>query len=184
MTPAVRIRGAGPADHHAIAELTVAAYGADGQLDGEHDYDRHLRDVATRATAGELLVAVDVDGAVLGAVTYVLPGSPYAEISRPGEAEFRMLAVDPAAQGRGVGAALARACVERAREQGCAAVVICVRDIAVTARRMYDRLGFVPIPERDWSPYPGVLLVALRLNLTDPAARTPRQEPDGAARRS
>jgi ribosomal protein S18 acetylase RimI-like enzyme len=194
----VLVRAATPADFDAIGELTVAAYGADGQLEGEHDYATHLRDVANRAGAGELLVAVDADddGSVLGAVTYVLPGSPYAEISRPGEAEFRMLAVAPAAQGRGVGAALARACVERAREQGCDAVVICVRDIAATARRMYDRLGFTPIPDRDWSPYPGVFLVALRLDLafspdsgaagglSGRAARTPPSAQDLAARRS
>ncbi len=46
----------------------------------------------------------------------------------PGEAEFRMLAVDPTAQGRGAGAALVEACVVRAIELGCTAVTICVRD--------------------------------------------------------
>lgn len=159
------IRPARPADHAAIAELTVAAYGADGQLDGDHDYDKHLRDVATRASSASMLVAVDADDMVLGAVTYVLPGSEYAEVSRAGEAEFRMLAVAPAAQGRGVGEALARHCVARAAAEGCTAVVICVRDMAAPARRMYDRIGFTRAPELDWSPYAGVNLLALRLPL-------------------
>jgi ribosomal protein S18 acetylase RimI-like enzyme len=180
----IRVRPAVPADFGAIAELTVAAYGADGQLDGDHDYDEHLRDVATRAGEGELLVAVDSDDTVLGAVTYVLPGSAFAEVSRQGEAEFRMLAVAPAAQGRGVGELLARACVARAEEQGCQAVVICVRDIGAAARRMYDRIGFSRIPERDWSPYPGVSLLALRLDLSDPEARTPPSGQAADARRS
>lgn len=178
----IRVRPAVPADFDAIAELTVAAYGADGQLDGDHDYDKHLRDVATRAGEGELLVAVDA--AVLGSVTYVLPGSAFAEIARQGEAEFRMLAVAPAAQGRGVGELLARACIARAEEQGCQAVVICVRDIGAAARRMYDRIGFSRIPERDWSPYPGVFLLALRLDLSDPEARTPPSGQAADARRS
>jgi ribosomal protein S18 acetylase RimI-like enzyme len=163
------VRRADPADFAAVARLTVAAYEADGQLKGENGYAVTLADVATRAETGEVLVAVDeATGEVLGAVTFVLAGTPYAELSGPGEAEFRMLAVDPAAQGRGAGAALARACLSRAAEQGCTAVVICVRDgMAASAHRLYSGLGFVRVPALDWSPLPGVDLLGLRLDLTD-----------------
>ncbi|MFC4021618.1 GNAT family N-acetyltransferase [Micromonospora sp. GCM10011542] len=161
------VRRAEPADFPAVARLTVAAYEADGQLKGEHGYGAVLADVATRADSGEVLVAVDPStGAILGSVTFVLPGSPFAELSGPGEAEFRMLAVDPGAQGRGVGVALVRACVERAAELGCTAVVICVRaGMAAQAHRLYERMGFVRLPEKDWSPAPGVDLLGLRLDL-------------------
>ncbi|MEV4821166.1 GNAT family N-acetyltransferase [Micromonospora sp. NPDC049274] len=161
------VRLADAADFPAVARLTVAAYEADGQLKGEHGYGAVLADVSTRAASGEVLVAVDeATGAVLGSVTFVLPGTPFAELCGPGEAEFRMLAVDPAVQGRGVGAALAQACVRRAAELGCAAVVICVRaGMAVSAHRLYERLGFVRMPEKDWSPLEGVALLGLRLDL-------------------
>jgi len=113
------IRPATPADFPAVARFTVDAYREDGQLAGDHGYDKKLADVETRAEAGVLLVAVDDEsGQVLGSVTFVLPGTEYAELSGPGEAEFRMLAVDPAAQGRGAGEALVRACLERARALG------------------------------------------------------------------
>ncbi|MGC5021547.1 GNAT family N-acetyltransferase [Micromonospora sp. DT47] len=162
------VRPATPADHAAVARLTVAAYEADGQLKGEHGYAVTLADVAARVAHGEVLVAVDeATDEVVGSVTFVLPGSRYAELSGPGEAEFRMLAVDPAAQGRGAGEALARACVDRAAALGCAAVVICVRDgMAAPARRLYERLGFVRTPAKDWSPVPGVELLGLRLELS------------------
>ncbi|MEU8169065.1 GNAT family N-acetyltransferase [Micromonospora sp. NPDC049004] len=161
------VRLADTADFPAVARLTVAAYEADGQLKGEHGYGAVLADVSTRAGSGEVLVAVDeATGAVLGSVTFVLPGTPFAELSGPGEAEFRMLAVDPGAQGRGVGAALAQACVDRAAELGCTAVVICVRaGMAASAHRLYERLGFVRMPEMDWSPVEGVALLGLRLEL-------------------
>ncbi|MEU5912481.1 GNAT family N-acetyltransferase [Micromonospora sp. NPDC047527] len=163
----LRVRPADASDFSAVARLTVAAYEADGQLKGEHGYAAVLADVSTRADSGEVLIAVDeVTGAALGSVTFVLPGTRFAELSGPGEAEFRMLAVDPAAQGRGVGAVLARACVDRAAELGCTAVVICVRaGLAVAAHRLYERLGFVRVPEKDWSPAPGVDLLGLRLDL-------------------
>ncbi|MFF0469980.1 GNAT family N-acetyltransferase [Micromonospora zamorensis] len=164
----LRVRPAEPADFPAVARLTVAAYEADGQLKGEHGYGEVLADVSSRAASGEVLVAVDeVADAVLGSVTFVLPGTPFAELSGPGEAEFRMLAVDPGAQGRGVGAALAQACVARAVELGCTALVICVRaGMADSAHRLYSRLGFVRAPEKDWAPAAGVDLLGLRLALT------------------
>ena len=163
-----RVRRAEPADFPAVARLTVAAYEADGQLKDEAGYAPVLADVAGRAETGEVLVAVDdATGQVLGAVTFVLAGTPYAELAGPGEAEFRMLAVDPAAQGRGAGAALAVACVARAAELGCTAVVICVRaGMAVSAHHIYERLGFVRYPEKDWSPVPGIDLRGLRLDLS------------------
>ncbi|MET8118708.1 GNAT family N-acetyltransferase [Micromonospora sp. NPDC005189] len=165
---ALLVRRAESVDFPAVARLTVAAYEADGQLKGEHGYGAVLADVSTRAASGEVLVAVDEETeAVLGSVTFVLPGTPFAELSGPGEAEFRMLAVDPGAQGRGVGAALAEACVGRAAGLGCAAVVICVRaGMADSAHRLYQRLGFVRAPEKDWSPLAGVDLLGLRLDLT------------------
>ena len=56
---------------------------------------------------------------VLGGVTYVPgPGSPFAEFTDPDAAGIRMLAVADDAQGRGVGEALGRACIDRARAAG------------------------------------------------------------------
>ncbi|WBB92591.1 GNAT family N-acetyltransferase [Verrucosispora sp. WMMC514] len=161
------IRPAEPADYAGVARLTVAAYEADGQLKGETGYADVLADVSARAEHGDVLVAVDpASGHLLGSVTFVLPGTRYAEMCAPGEAEFRMLAVDPTAQGRGAGAALVEACVVRALELGCTAVTICVRDgHAEPAHRLYRRRGFVREPDRDWSPFPGVDLLALRLPL-------------------
>jgi ribosomal protein S18 acetylase RimI-like enzyme len=161
----VSVRLAGPGDFSAISRLTVAAYRADGQLSSEHDYEAVLADVAARAGAGKLLVAVDGAGAVRGAVLFVLPTSPYAELARPGEAEFRMLAVDPTAQGRGIGRVLVLACLQRAVVAGCSAVVISVRDNAIAARRLYEGLGFRRAPDLDWTPLPGVHLLAVRREL-------------------
>ncbi|HEX6500887.1 MAG TPA: GNAT family N-acetyltransferase [Micromonosporaceae bacterium] len=162
---AIIVRPATTEDFAVAGRICVQAYRADGQL-GEHGYETELADVAGRAAHGEVLVAVDEDtGEVLGCVTFVLPGSAYAELSRDGEAEFRMLAVAPEAQGRGAGEALARACLDRAEQAGASAVVICTRDFAHTAQRLYARLGFQRLPERDWEPYPGVKLLALRREL-------------------
>jgi ribosomal protein S18 acetylase RimI-like enzyme len=165
----VTVRVAGPAEYAGIGQLTVLAYEKSGQLGAETGYARALADVADRAADGTVLVAVD-DAAdrLVGAVTFVLPGSRYAELARPGEAEFRMLAVDPAAQGCGVGRLLVGECLRRAAEVGRGAVVICCRDFVTSAQRLYATMGFERIPERDWEPVAGVTLIALRA-LTPPA---------------
>ncbi|WP_327006205.1 GNAT family N-acetyltransferase [Dactylosporangium sp. NBC_01737] len=162
------VRRAAPDDYAEVARLTVEAYRADGQLEEEHGYGDVLADVATRAGHSEILVATD-GAALLGAVAFVLPGSRYAELSKPGEAEFRMLAVDPAAQRRGVARALVRACVERAAALGCGSLVISTRDRNAAAFALYDTFGFVREPALDWTPVPGVRLLGLRLKLPSTA---------------
>lgn len=164
-SPAPTVRPIRPEDFAEVSRLTVDAYRADGQLDEDTGYAAVLADVASRAASGEILVAVDESGHPLGAVTFVLPGSPYAEVSRAGEAEFRALAVDPAAQRRGVARALVRACIDRAGALGCQALVICTRDRNEAAFALYDTFGFRRDPALDWSPVPGVTLLGLRLPL-------------------
>jgi GNAT superfamily N-acetyltransferase len=162
----VILRPAQPDEYAEVGELTLAAYVADGYLDNDADYAADLRGAERRAVEAELMVAVDRDSDdLLGTVTYAVSGSPYAEISQPGEAEFRMLAVTPAARGRGIGLALVHWCIEQARAQGHRALVLSSLDRMHTAHRLYERIGFTRMPERDWAPAPNISLIAYRLEL-------------------
>ncbi|WP_112467142.1 GNAT family N-acetyltransferase [Streptomyces triticisoli] len=154
----IAIRPVEPGEYGTLGEITAQAYLQDGLLDfGESDaYLDELRDVAKRAAAAEVLVAV-ADGKVLGGVTFVRAGGPMADISGPGEAEIRMLAVAHAARGRGAGEALVRACLDRARAtDGCVRVVLSTQSSMHAAHRIYERLGFTRAPERDWNPLPHI----------------------------
>jgi ribosomal protein S18 acetylase RimI-like enzyme len=151
-----------------VGELTVQAYQADGYLSHDPDgggYGSELRDAASRAEQAELLVAVDSGDTVLGSVTVARPGTRYAELCRDGELEFRMLAVAASARRRGVGEVLCRAVVDRAHELGAERVVLCTMEAMTTAHRLYERLGFRRVPERDWVPVPGLTLIAYVLEL-------------------
>jgi dTDP-4-dehydrorhamnose reductase len=157
--PPIAVRPAAAAEFAAIADVCEAAY-APFVAAGSR-YREVLRDVARRAAEAELLVAADpVDGRVLGTVTFVPDGGPLGEIAGPDETEFRMLAVDPAAQGRGVGAALVRHVVDDSRARGRAQVVCSSQSEMRAAHRVYERAGFRRAPGRDWSPAPGVDLLA------------------------
>jgi GNAT superfamily N-acetyltransferase len=125
-----------------------------------------MADAAARAAEGTLLVAVE-DGRVVGTVTlYLGPGSMQW---RPGDAMFRLLAVDPAARGRGIGRALFQACLERARAAGKRRMALHTTEWMATARAMYERAGFRREPEGDVR-LPGVTIIAYAADL-EPAGR-------------
>lgn len=162
--PLFEIRLARPAEYEAVGEICVLAYGA---LEGETDLGYHdeLRNVAGRAVLVDVLVAAEPDGALLGTVTYVPGPGPLAESEREDEAGFRMLAVAPWAQGRGVGRALAEACIERARADGKAGLAIYTRPSMRMAHRLYESLGFERDKASDWEFEPGEWLWGFRLRL-------------------
>lgn len=116
--------------------------------DLDDEYLTVLGDVEDRAARAEVLVAVD-DADVVGCVTYVPALGPYAEFDDADAAGIRMLAVDPERQRRGVGMALVEACLERAQADGRAKVVLHSTREMMTAQRLYERLGFTRIPQRD-----------------------------------
>ncbi|SNS03517.1 N-acetylglutamate synthase, GNAT family [Geodermatophilus pulveris] len=151
------------ADWPRIAQLTSDVYLGGGLAAPE--YGEELRDVAGRADRAELLVARDDAGRVVGSVALVLAGD-FGEVTESdAEAAFRMLVVDPAVQGRGLGALLVAACVERARSAGKRRVVLSTDRRMRTAQRLYARMGFARLPERDWSPRPGIDLLVYALDL-------------------
>ena len=158
------IREARPAEYDAVGEICVLAYGA---LDDETDlgYFSELRNVAGRAALVDVLVAAEPDGALLGTVTYVPGPGPLSESEREDEAGFRMLAVAPWAQGRGVGRALVEACIERARADGKAALAIFTRPSMHMAHRLYEALGFQRDRPSDWEFEPGEWLWGYRIRL-------------------
>jgi GNAT superfamily N-acetyltransferase len=159
------VREARGADEIAAAgAVALAAYEAADLLAPESTYRETLKDAAARAAGALLLVAVE-DDRVVGTATYVAGPGPMHEISAPDEAEFRMLAVAPEAAGRGVGAALVAELVSRARADGAVRLVCSSQRAMTTAHRLYARAGFVRDPARDWSPVPGVDLLAFALDL-------------------
>lgn len=165
----VQVRPARDDELDAAGELTASAYAEDGSV--TDDYLPVLRDARRRATVADLLVAVDAEGRLLGCVTLVPPGAPaeWRETSPDGAATIRMLAVPSAYRRRGVGGALTRACIERARSRGWDLLCLLTGTRMLAAQSLYDAIGFVRDERLDVEVRPGLLLIgyslALRPNL-------------------
>lgn len=137
-----------------IGELTALAYLADGLVDAAHPYVPQLRNASERAQHALLLAMIDGErgeGKIVGTITLVPPGSPFAELAQADEYELRMLAVSPMERGRGIGANLTRGALEMAAERGATRVVLSTMDTMHAAHRLYERLGFTRRHDLDWT---------------------------------
>jgi GNAT superfamily N-acetyltransferase len=151
------IRRALPDEYASIGTLTVDAYAPILTFGDDDPYRQTLLDAAGRAAAAELWAATD-DDQLVGTVTLCRPDSAYAEIAAPDELEVRMLAVAPPAQGHGIGVQLMERVHETARAEQFAAVALSVVESNAGAVAFYASLGYVHVPDRDWTPVPDITL--------------------------
>lgn len=166
-------RPARPADYSEVRRITREAYLHAGHFTTDHPYMSVLDNVDHRAEHAQVWVG-EASGAVVAAVTLTFAGQPHSEIAIENELEFRMLAVDPAVQGGGIGRAVVRRIIDHAQS------LPAIRAISITsamfmerAHGLYESLGFQRVPARDWYvPGQDVLLWVFRLELLPGASRS------------
>jgi GNAT superfamily N-acetyltransferase len=138
----IRIRDYVDSDAENVNRIALAAY---GQFhDQFQDWPAMLAWLATASdlsATGETIV-VDVQDKLAGAVTYFGPGRPKAEFFDQSWPIIRMLVVDPAYRGNGIGRALTNECIARAKRDGSPIIALHTSPIMTVALPMYLRMGF------------------------------------------
>ncbi len=168
------IRTAHDDDRASIKEVTLAAYQEYAALMPAQweDYRQGILETLTEVEPAQQIVA-ELDGAVVGTVLLYPAGTvftaPNGTSVTLGWPEVRLLAVAPAARGQGIGAALIRECIQRARQSGAGALTLHTTDMMRVAMSMYERMGFVRAPELDFRPAPGITIKGYRFELKSPA---------------
>ncbi len=145
------LRNAHPQEYQDIGQLMVNAY---AQLEGFSTPDEQPKYYQTLANVGdftqnpgvELLVAVAPSGNIGGAVVYFDDIQFYASKGKATEekntAAFRLLAVDLAHRGNGLGKLLTQACIHKAQANGADQLIIHSTNAMKIAWKMYEKLGF------------------------------------------
>lgn len=145
------VRNADPVEFYEVGKLMVRVY---SQLAGfpkeseQPDYYRMLANVGdlTNKPETELLVAVSADNKIVGAVVFFgdvkYYGSGGTATQEKDACGFRLLAVDPAARGQGVGKILTQECIRKGKAKKSKQMIIHTTMAMRTAWKMYEDIGF------------------------------------------
>ncbi|MFC5141158.1 GNAT family N-acetyltransferase [Actinomycetospora rhizophila] len=149
-----------------MSEVTIRELGRPGDLGwvlmahGElyaAEYDWAVEAVTSRIVADHAAHArpgrdagwiAELDGVRVGSVLCVHEDERTARL--------RLLLVDPAARGHGVGRSLVARCVAFARDAGYARLVLWTNEPLAAARHLYLEAGFVLTGEEDHTAFGGV----------------------------
>lgn len=123
---------------HRQAALYAQEYGFDWTFEGLIS-EIAGKFVAEFDPARERCWIAEMEGEIVGSVFVVRQDDEVAKL--------RLLYVDPAARGRGLGRALVDECLRFARGAGYQRMVLWTNDILVSARRIYEATGFELLEE-------------------------------------
>jgi DNA-binding MarR family transcriptional regulator/ribosomal protein S18 acetylase RimI-like enzyme len=131
------LRGPEPGDHGWILARHAAIYSR--EQGWGHKFEAYCGQVIVDFVARddperERCFIAELDG--------VRCGSIYCTRRTEDVAQVRLLLVEPWARGAGAGAALAKACVDFAREAGYRQIMLFTNSNLTSARRIYESLGF------------------------------------------
>lgn len=113
------------------------------------NYRVELTDVQSRLADSELIVARHA-GNLVGSVTFLPDAGRDGHPWPAGGSVLRLLAVRPDRRSRGVGEVLTRECIERARGRDSTFLGLHTAPFMLSARRLYERLGFERCAEHDF----------------------------------
>jgi DNA-binding MarR family transcriptional regulator/GNAT superfamily N-acetyltransferase len=136
------LREPGPGDLGWMIQRNAAVYAAEYGWDQSYEalVARIVADFAEHHDpARERAWIAEVDGEPAGCVLCVRRDDETAQL--------RILLVDPAARGLGIGARLVEECIRFARAAGYRSLVLWTNDVLVSARRIYEAAGFALVDE-------------------------------------
>ena len=173
MTLDLHTRDARPPELAAVAELTRRAYAQYATIMtpaawvGLRTAIEGALAAQNRAALGIACIVAERARAIVGSVFLYAPASNAygGEGPRAACPEVRLLAVAPEARGQGVGEALMRECMRRARDSGANELGLHTSHSMQAAMRMYQRMGFERAREHDFQPPGAELVEAYRLRL-------------------
>jgi len=152
-------------------ELGVLAYGQFRDVLGEEGWEKMRSNCGDETTYLKLLeinesFVCEHEGKIIGMAFFIPGGNPFAFF----EAEWcyiRLVGVNPAYEGKGIGRRLTRLCVDFAKQSGEKTLVLHTSEFQHAARHIYESMGFNKF--RELAPVYGKQYWLYKLELQGPA---------------
>jgi GNAT superfamily N-acetyltransferase len=138
----IRIRDYESSDAEDLNRIAVSAF--EPFRDHYQDWPAMLAGLSKTSAlgaTGEIIIA-EIQHKIAGAVAYFGPDRPKAPFFDQRWPIIRMLVVDPAFRGKGIGRVLSNECVARAKRDGSPIIALHTSPIMTVALPMYLRMGF------------------------------------------
>jgi GNAT superfamily N-acetyltransferase len=139
----INIRDFQNSDAEDVDRIAVSAF---GQFCDDYQDWPAMRARISKASelgaSGESIVA-EFESRIAAAVTYFGPNTAKADFFDQRWPIIRMLVVDPAFRGKGLGRALSMECIARAKRDRSPVIALHTSPIMTVALPMYLRMGFV-----------------------------------------
>jgi GNAT superfamily N-acetyltransferase len=138
----IRLRDYESADAEKLNRIAVSAF--DQFRDYYGDWPAMLAGLSKTSAlsaSGEVIIA-ELQNKIAGAVAYFGPNSQKAAFFDQRWPIIRMLVVDPAFRGKGIGRALSDECIARAKRDGSPIIALHTSPIMSVALPMYLKMGF------------------------------------------
>lgn len=168
------VRDARTEDIPVIRELTLEAYGEYASIMTPRAWEGLYSAIRRGASADEAVdrIIAELPSGIVGSVMLYPEGSDvYSGALGPLPwPEVRLLAVAPAARGRGIGAALMRECVRRAKAAGALRLGLHTSRSMIAAAELYRKMGFKRLSQYDFHPMGGEIVEAHVLDLNEEIA--------------
>lgn len=139
------------ADANGLKNLALLAYGQYASVLGENNWAVMKHNLANETMYVQLLkqsacFVCESGGKIVGMVFLIAHGNPTAFFETDW-AYIRLLGVDPAYEGKGIGKRLTQHCIDFAKETGEKTIALHTSEFQHTARYLYERLGFKKLKE-------------------------------------
>ena len=152
----VKIREYASTDSEALNKTVLRAFMQfSSQFNEWEIFCERIGSMSSLSTESEIIVA-EYGGEISGAVAYYKTGTDNTGYFPVDWASIRLLVVNPASRGKGIGRALMNECVKRAHRDSASAIGLHTSPIMDVALSMYLRMGFQKvkdIPEIHGVPY-------------------------------
>ena len=167
----IEIRNASIDELDNVVDVVISAYEEFAEFIPNERWDRYvdnIKDIRTKLEEAEIVVVLQ-DRIIVASATFYPKHKREigkSDLVWPNDwTAIRLVAVQPEKRMQGIGRMLMEECINRSRDQSAIAVGLHTTSLMSVAASMYEKMGFVRVPEFDLRTNPNLPALAYKLTI-------------------